>query len=469
MARQFLRCLLCVAAAMGAWPTLSHAEDAEHPRLLVTVKSEPRQTFGGLGLNVGRSIEPYKQVEPAVAQEAAERLFEEARFRHLRLWHFHRDREIDVKAYVDNPFIAEALKYDLGLLKLNCTGKGDPFVLAEENAGWLKELTGKGIPFNAAGYLNKPNTDESGTLRTDPDVLAQGIVAFRQHLDELGLAHVKICGPDTVEWFPRPSPEHAKKYNYQRGDTMRYFNAIIESPEALDAIDAFSVQTYGMGVTKELQELVRPYNKEFWVTTGAVDSIYGNRAYGGHFDPIVAPIVAAMCLSDLNHGVTHWFHWDIAQLIPYLFDEKALIATPRYRYLKSIGLRFDVGAVFRECVSSPARPTADMLWHDEHEPDIVAAAARNPDGSWTVAVVNTTGIHAQHYASRFEPEEATPYNVDVFIEELADVPQVAFTPWLSRDFGLYEGKPAEMIDGTISLWLRSRNMMILRSGPIHEP
>ncbi len=114
-------------------------------------------------------------------------------------------------------------------------------------------------------------------------------------------------------------------------------------------------------------------------------------------------------LSDLNHGVTDWFFWTWNMFVCMDCKPQTItdIKYSTYYYnLTNILGAIDVGAIVRRSTSEPALPTADMHFNNGSEPAITAAAAKNPDGSWGIALVNLTGYHSQ----LMEPPPYDPAN-----------------------------------------------------------
>lgn len=273
----------------------------------------------------------------------------------------------------------------------------------------VKDIRDKGGKFNGLDFCNKPNTNFSGCFRHSPEQVAQGIAMLRQKLNQRGLQDVKITGPSTIEWFPRPAPQHAEKYDYQQGDTIRYLTAIQNNAAALAAVDAFSIQNYGMGVTDEMYGFAERAGKEFFTLLNATDPPSGTPS---------ASIVSGQFLSDVNHGVTMWVYW--------LAHSGGSSYYPALAQLKNLNQAFDVGAHFYKMQSDK---DADMHWNysgtgTAHN-NVIAAAAVNPDKSWAVGMVNLSGIKSQHYASSFSG--GSTKSVTVHIPELESKGTVNFS------------------------------------------
>ncbi len=69
--------------------------------------------------------------------------------------------------------------------------------------------------------------------------------------------------------------------------------------------------------------------------------------------------------------------------------------SPKYYSYRQLSQAFDVGAVFRACTSSL---DGSMTWGFGLKPRLTAAAARNPDGRWSIGLSNYT-------AERFDDEK----------------------------------------------------------------
>ncbi len=106
---------------------------------------------------------------------------------------------------------------------------------------------------------------------------------------------------------------------------------------------------------------------------------------------------------------------------------------------------FDVGAVFRHSTSSLGDP--EMTWTYGKKPQLIAAAARNADGTWAVGLANFT--HASFTDRRDNDDQkgfpAEAFDVTVVIEELRATDNL--TLQMHRSNHGFNNRPA----GTITL------------------
>ncbi|MGC9341754.1 MAG: T9SS type A sorting domain-containing protein [Bacteroidales bacterium] len=353
-------------------------------------------------------------------------------------------------SYVENPqyrdlFITEAQKY--GLKRIIVNPIGEPLsALEHANTvfGDIKEYMDAGYPVYGTTIMNKPNTDESGTLRQDPSFLVECAKLLRFKLDSAGYTDIKIAGPSTIEWSPYIDPTlygAAHGYSFQDGDNLNYTQALINDTEALGCVDAFDYQSYGWSVSNQIQNLADQYQKDLWVTLSATDGMDNDNG-----DPVLGPISVATILANLNHGVRSWNHWVWDQLVSFSTGN----SNKRMKMIQQIGLNFKEGATIKRCIADDGQVSPDMFWNyydinnpeNNQQPEIIASAARNPDNSLVGAVVNITGIHAQHFASVYEPSESKTYNVEMVFEDLDDDDLGLFSVYQTSPDGLtnFEGK-----------------------------
>jgi hypothetical protein len=145
------------------------------------------------------------------------------------------------------------------------------------------------------------------------------------------------------------------------------------------------------------------------------------------------------------------------------------------KYMQQIGRNMHPGAIMRRCISDDSQPTIDMFWnyydfdHPENyiQPEIVAAAAMNPDTTMTIGVVNLSGIHAQHFFSEYHADEAKLYTVHLTIEELSEFDQIPVLPVRCSDDGnVSEGTKMDIINGDLNILLASKELLVLKTGKV---
>jgi len=435
---------MCVLYALVALPAYASAADP----VTVAVTNERMQTMEGFGLNVIRHPSYVKYSEEN-RRTLARKLWKEGHFNCLRLWDQRSWRgetdsvpiARDMQAYVETHIIGDALDNGVNFVVLETNGCGTVQSHTEYYANKVRDMKAKGIVINGIGFRNKPNTTgSSGRCRWSPAEVVEGVKLLRKKLDSLGCADVKIVAPETVEWFPRPADSHAEKYNYEPGDDSLYLRALVNDPAALRSIAAFGTQTYGKGITAWMQNLARPFNKGYWVTICALDpkvigadtvpapgdSLEKAKAPDlNYLDSLISPVTAAQCLSDLNHGMTRWFGWAWSNYID-IDDSQSTGVKPRYYFIRAVAEGFDPGALMRRCVRRPASPGADMRFNVGQEPSVIAAAGQNLDSTLCIALVNLRGVHAQHYASVYDPATAASCTVTVVVDEVSGKDSIPF-------------------------------------------
>jgi hypothetical protein len=112
-----------------------------------------------------------------------------------------------------------------------------------------------------------------------------------------------------------------------------------------------------------------------------------------------------------------------------------------------------------------------MDFNYTREPDIVATAAQNPNGSWTIALLNLTGIHSQHYASYYDPAEGRPYEVRLRVEELSKEKDLVFaaTHTSGVAHSIQPGAAIRMKRGMAKVMVKPMELVVLRSRPAGMP
>lgn len=454
---------------------------ADTTRVTITVNPEILNTFKGIGYNITSdlSMAGYKSIKgnPSLRHKFFESFIKEANFQNLVLWgsKWWYDYETGVLNQDYMTYLKEAVQYG-GIKHIihNPTDKYYPkglhtpfYEQLDFQTNIAKKLDDAGIKLYGMTYKNKPNTNESGTFKQNQDSVAMGIRLQRKMLNNIGLTTIKMSGPTTVEWHPRnPNPNSGGDvYDYKDGDTELYLNAIIDSVGALDALDAFDKESYGDGMTTWYYNKAKQYKKDLWVMLSATEDV------GANDNDIYMPsVVAATLTSDINHGVSIWNTW----LSYRLLVDKTLEPKPLYYYLKNVSTKFQSGASIKKCISFPALPTEDMHWnYFNHEdpsnylqPKISAAACLNPDSTWSVSLVNTTGIHAQHQIAStlpFVTSEARILKVEIDLPELSNTLFAWFSIYKSYPDQVKKVGTAEMKKGKMEIILKSGEHLVLQS------
>jgi hypothetical protein len=282
---------------------------------------------------------------------------------------------------------------------------------------------------------------------------------FRQELDLRGLHDVKILAPET-----------------SNVDDVAYdmIDEIVADSLALASTFAWATHSYNLCLTKKMRDKVAPYGKEYWQTEASSDDPESFN------DELEAAKAAGRVLGDLNLGVTQWF-WFLAYA-PFLpesntprligFDQQTgeYRAFLKYYYLKHISHAFNPGTVFRTCSTS-------LVFEDDHmfsgkdryawmendhgqKPPLCAASGINPDGTWSLAVVNQTGIYSSWEAAVYHPE--TVYDVTFDVAELRDSGEKKFDSFISSGSGnLIRHHELVMVGGKITVTVKPRQLITL--------
>jgi hypothetical protein len=424
----------------------------------IEVKNRQMQKFLGLGFTVHKGKAYFNPTNSSVKEKLYKGTF--IGMNSVVFW-----------SYVENPvdrdkFIKTGLQYGLKRVIVNTTGyPKTPMEHANTLLKEIKEYITAGIPVYGTTIMNKPNTDESDTYRQEYSFVPETAKLLRFKLDSAGFTNIKIGGPSTIEWHPYIDPVQngaAHGYGFQEGDNMAYLNAIIKDTAALKIFDAFDFQSYGWSVSTQVQQLADSLGKDLWVTLAATD---GKNNDNG--DAVLCPISAANCLANLNHGVSSWNHWVWDQLVNFNTGESNL----RMKYLQLIGNNFKEGATFRSAVAQQAKTPPDMQWNyfnltnpsENIQPEIVAAAALNPDSSWSVAIVNLTGVHAQHFASVYVSGEAKILNGIIKIKELENAGLLHFSMNKLNMQGSLTTSNKTADNGKIDISIGSGEIVVLHS------
>ena len=431
----------------------------------IAVDSAEMQEILGLGFSIHKAKGYFLPADPNVFHKLYTETF--AGMNAITFW-----------SYIENPverdrLITEGMKYGLKRVVANPTGEPQtPGEHAENVFNEIKEYMAAGYPVYGTTIMNKPNTDESGTLRQDPAFLTEAAKLIRHMLDSAGYGSVKIGGPSTIEWAPYIDPVGggaAHGYSFQAGDNLAYLQAFLDDTAALKVLDAIDYQSYGWSIDNHIQHIADSLGKELWITLSATDGYQNNNG-----DPILATISAANILANLNHGVSYWTHWVWDQLSNFNTGEP----NTRMKYMQQIGRNIPEGAVMRRCTADDSQPTPDMYWNyfdldnpgNFIQPEIVAAASMNPDTTMTIAIVNLSGIRAQHFYSEYVPQEAALYQASLHVEDLVDFPSIQAVPVICNNEGnISEGTNMEFKNGDLDLSISSKDLLLLRTAKLMDP
>jgi hypothetical protein len=438
--------------------------DAQFKEYNLRISSEEMQEFFGLGFSIHNAKTYFLPANASVRQKLYTETF--SGFNTISFW-----------SYIENPstrdlVVAEAKKYGLKRIIVNPTGYPlTPLEHANQQFKDLKEYLIAGYPVYGTTIMNKSNTDESDTHRQTPEFLAECAKLLKAKLDSAGFTEILIGGPSTIEWSPYIDPTlhgAAHGYGFQPGDNMMYLNGMIADQDALNVMSAFDFQSYGWSITEEIQTIAGLHKKELWVSLSATDGENNNNG-----DPILGPISASNLLANINHGVKHWNYWVWDQLANFSTGE----LNKRGKVLQQLGKNFKEGAVVRKCLSDPYKSTSQMFWNyydvnnpaQNKQPELVAAAAKNKDNSFVIGMVNLTGIHAQHFYSKYFVNEAAIINANITIDEMKPNAVGLFQIQRTKtDGSTTQSGTAFMKKNALKLSVASTELVILKAESIFE-
>jgi O-glycosyl hydrolase len=239
----------------------------------------------------------------------------------------------------------------------------------------ISQMRDNGVPITAAGILNEPNDRPIRFTNKQWPIMVK---TLRFLLDNRGLRDVAIIAPEAAsgdKWAE---------------DT---FDAIASDKDAWGGLGGVATHTYNMGATAALLEKSR--GKPYWQTESSTPGPEADDATAF----MNAATTGARALSDLNHGVTHWL-WFIGyergdptdngvRLIRYDASrpDGDVHFTRKYFVLQQLSQAFANGAAIYPCESSTEN---SMTFTYGRKPALLAAAAKNADGSWAIAVQNYT-------------------------------------------------------------------------------
>jgi len=425
------------------------------------VLDKPKQIFQGFGASQTRTgvLKINQNYGSTLVKKMSKEVYEKLGMNWARLWVHSRENVSSelmkyrfYKHYI-NSGLYNTLK-DSGVQKfLLAPARGEEvpresmFEYANKLARFIADIyKERGIRIDVTGIANEPQGFQHQQI-----VLAAKYL--RQELDRLGMSHVGIIGP---EWAS--ADRHA-------ADVLE---ALQSEPESWDALRGISTHSYNMGANRLIENFALDSNKEYWMTEAgrALPSVI-DESPG---DTDAASTVAARFLNDMNYSVTHWFWFlgfghidkhpnkDSGQVLVKPDDRTGGIKfNTKYFYLKQLRQTFDLGARFYAIV--PPKGLRNV-WSYGQKPAITLSAAKNPDNSWGIGIVNTTGIPFSNQLMQFY--EAKTYSVDILLP--ADVGNKTFRVYRSRPDGIREDKEIlELKNGVLSIDISPHELVTLRS------
>ncbi|MCC5636700.1 S-layer homology domain-containing protein [Nostoc sp. CHAB 5844] len=413
--------------------------------IFVTVQQGARQKFQGLGFSsTVAGSRRYSQLTQSQKNRLQKLLCTDAKFKIVRLWFPAKkyspqpgdeDMSVFVNPHVKSGFIADALANGCNTLLL--APDSIPAYMKADDTNYIQDSQIKnyaallvnfisklkqeyGIQINATGILNEPN---DRTIKFTDAQWPVMIQTLRQQLDNRGLKNVEIVTPELAN-----------------GDAVavRIIKAIKNDSQAWKDLTAISTHSYNNAATPAIAQLIDGTNKEYWITEA------GNNGKEEPGDAVIAASAASRFLNDMNNRVTHWI-WFIGhaqadprdnatRIIRYSVEPFKYDIFQKYYYLQQLSQTFDTGTTFRRSVSSLDK---SMTWTFGKKPRITVASAKNPDGSWGIAISNYTAEKfADPSVSKWEKTQggypAKSFEVTVYVEELAQAGDIKMRMYRSN-------------------------------------
>ena len=453
--------------------------------IIIGVAAGERQTFGGLGASVGNWSGTYQKMTPAQRAQLSKMLWHDLKFNTLRLW-FNTDQYAATpgahdmtefrRQYLDSGLIKDAQAQGVTTLLLAPEhlpdymkgpqkDGGTPLLDAEVGnyaamvAEFIARLKDEGVTINVTGVQNEPNVNEIFAA----DQMVRIVKELRANLDKRGLQSVQII-----------ASEHAS------ADDLYYkqLDALRADPTAWNAISGVASHSYNMAATDKAAAYVAEpdgrNSKEYWMTEASDNGAEepGNSAR--------AVSLSARFLNDMNHRVTRWIHFlgmeesdpkdNATRIISYQAEPFKTTVYQKYYTYQQLADTFDVGAIFR---ASQSASEGDMTWTYGLKPRVIAATARNPDGSWGVGIANYTadsfaGVQGwsdeKWNAEQGGHSPGQTFPVTIRIDELKNKGALKFD--LHRSNGSLKnavGEPVTMKNGEVTVEVAPLELVTLRS------
>ena len=379
------------------------------------VQAEPHQTLQGFGCSQVQD-DPLPE---AVRTQLFDRVFGDLKMNVLRLWVESGDKsgvaemkQSFLQTYPDlHRMIQEARRRGIDTLLLApARGEASPH---EPKADYARKLatfiallkTELGVEIQVTGIANEPQG-------FTPAQVAECVRALRTELNARGLQKVGIIAPESA------SADETG---------LQMIKAIKRDPVAWAGLRGIATHSYNMAAKPEFAQILVGTGKEYWQTEA------GDNGHEDAADVDRATETAARFLNDLNQGVTHWI-WFIGflgspdmskdgdnatKLIIYDRQQHRVIPLLKYDWLRQLRAAFPNGSRIH---SLRAEPGGTLVFSYGAKPALDAAAAQRPDGGWSLAVVNLTGVKPNTEIARFQP--ATPLTVRWDVPTLGAIPEL---------------------------------------------
>ncbi len=419
----------------------------------LTVQPGAKQAFDGLGAS---QVDGDATIPEAARSQIEEIVYHDLRAKILRLWvgsapdlSESKMKQMFYATYVDTAVISRITRQGVSTLLLApARGESEPVddlhAYAAKLAQFILDIKAeRGIVIQATGVANEP-------LHWTPQEIETVVRYLREELNRRGLESVRIVAPECAE---------------ADADCDRKLDALRNDPESWKGLSAIASHSYNMAATRN--EANRTDGKPYWMTEASDN---GNDA-GENTSR--AATIAARFLNDMNHRVTDWLYFigfsfsdgvttdsdNATKLAVWDRRSKAIFLPLKYYYLKQLISTFDSGAVFRIVTSGTE---GDMTYTSGLKPAVNAAAAVNPDGSWSISVVNDTGSCCKSKITEWHA--ATAYKVSIDVTELRSTRSKRFTIYRSKaNCHFQKSGSVKMSHGKLTVAISPGELISLRS------
>ncbi len=437
--------------------TLLQAADPPASRsVTLNVSAQPAQTLEGFGCSMSSGGLSEARIPDSARAEMFDRVFGDLLMNLLRLWvgtsparTVAQMKAEFYRTYVDSGIIADAQKRGVTTLLLApARGEKPPTEPMFEYARKLKDFISevkaeRGIHINVTGIANEPDGFK-------PEQLAEAVRVLRQELDAADLKDVQIIAP---EWA--------------NGDdwALRAIVGIKADPAAWAALRGIATHSYNMAATPAFPKTITGTDKEYWMTEAAD---VGNE---GEADVNRAGSIAARFMNDLNCGVTHWVYFigfydspdvtrdrdNATKLMVYDFKQQRIFRHLKYDWFRQLRAAFPNGS---RIYPLKAQPGGSLVYTYGQKPWLNAAAARRPDGGWSLGMVSLCGVGPDTQISQWHP--ATTLSVTWAVAPLAGEGTIAFDVFRSSVSQRFvPAGSVKMTGGNVTLSLQPGELITL--------
>ena len=367
--------------------------------VVLTIAGGPRQTLEGFGssmveMNSGT-------MPPSVRSEMFRLVFGGLHMNVLRLWvgsganrTAEQMKQELYRTYADTRIIADARRQGVTTLLLApARGEGRPTEPMADYARKLAEViqgvkSERDICIDVTGIANEPGFT--------PSQLAEAARELRRQLNARQLTSVKIIAPEAAS-----ADEGA----------LADIAGIKANPDSWTSINGIATHSYNMAATKAFADIIAGTSKRYWMTEAS------DNGHESEADVNRAASLSARFLNDLNHGVTHWIYFigfsdspDVARdndnatkFMVYDFKTMRIFRPLKYDWFRQLRAAFPNGS---RIYPVSAEPGDDLAYSYGQKPILNAAAARRPDGGWSLAAVNLTGVQPDTQISQWHHASA---------------------------------------------------------------